>query len=637
MCIYLYVRMYVYTYVYIIYIIFLLQEAQIRRDLEAQKQVSEKQSTNLPTPTSGIKNLENLLSYHPVQPYPFTFISAVKQKLALGSLPSNNTEIYYPNLSTRNNLIAPVLKTNFKQTSYQVVQKMDFFKPLKVPDLKISPKTLDFSAIENSVSKELPSTKSEIAVKESSHDRLDKTAKIGDRVQRKLDFSSSDGPSAINCESIEPLKAPNVSIASNLSKKKEHIHIRDSSREKENRSKRMKRDDSLCVKRDESAQDQMKRTRSPRHVSRRDVADSVNSIITTRLKNDRLPFHTTKNDSLSTKSKAKTFVTSTTKKDNEKRQRSFNTQSVELAKDIPLESKGRTCGNKIPDAIPWKVPDKVTTRDSSSMTVLSSNADNKTKDICHLRQVEDLKYKCDSDNRQLKQDKPNITHKEQTKRTSEKSKTVSNKIEEKIHSTTSEQSEDIKCTSETNSSKNRVNVYPVSSAQQSKNEDIETTMENKQNINSIRSAKKKISENFKYTEYSATQSTSTAAKKDEESYSQSITTTGQTTTNDDANDVDIILPEGLFDPRRISFRDNSYSQQEEFHNLTTPEKLDFMPRPKQRRYLTQSSDSEVNARCPKYKSTKSDKEQEKTELVSTDILVHVYLAILRCIFKKKRE
>lgn len=601
-----------------------MQKAQIRRDLEAQQQVSEKQSTNLPAPTSGIKSLENLLSYHPVQPYPFTFISAVKQKLSLGSISSNNnTETHYPSSPTRNNLISPVLKTNFKQNPYQVVQKMDFFKPLKVPDLKISPKTLDFSAIENSVSKELPSTKSEIAVKESLHDRSDKTAKVGERVQRKLDFSSSDGPSAINCESIEPLKAPNVSIASNLSKKKEHIHIRDSSREKENRSKRIKKDDSLCAKKDEPAQEQVKRSRSPRHVSRRDTVDSMNSFITTRFKNDRLPFHTTKNDSLSTKSKVKTFVTSTAKKDNEKRQRSINTQSIELAKDIPLESKGRTCGNKVPDSVPWKVADKIATRDiSSSMTVLSSNIENKPKDTCHLRQTEDLKYKCDSDNRHLKQDKPNTTHKEQMKRMSEKGKTSSSKIEGKMHSAISELSENIECTSEINSSKNRVSVFPVSSVQQSKNEDTETAMEIMQNINAIRSAK--ISENFKYTERSATQSTSTTTKKDEESYSQGITTTGQTTTNDDTNDVDVtILPEELFDPRRISFRDDSYSQQEEFHNLTTPDKLDFMPRPKQRRYLMQSSDSEINAKCPKYKSaTKSDKEQEKTQLVSTSVLAY---------------
>ncbi|XP_014482339.1 PREDICTED: protein MLP2-like isoform X2 [Dinoponera quadriceps] len=596
-------------------------EAQIRRDFEAQQLGSGKQSINLPASTSGIKNLENLLSYHPVQPYPFTFISAVKQKLALGGLSNNNTEIHYPSSQARNNLISPVLKTNFKQNPYQVVQKMDFFKPLKVPDLKISPKTLDFSSRENSVSKELPSTKSEIAVKELSYDRSDKTAKVGERVQRKLDFSSSDGPSTINCESIEPLKAPNVSIASNFSKKKEHIHIRDSSREKENRSKRIKKDDSLCTKKDESVQDQVKRSKSPRRVSRRDMADSMNSITTTRLKNDRLPFHTTKsNDFLSTKSKVKTFVTSTAKKDNEKRQRSFNTQSVELAKDIPLEFKGRTCGKKSPlDSVPWKVSDKVTTRDnSSSMTVLSSNTENKSKDICHLRQVEDLKYKCDSDNRQLKQDKPNTTHKEQIKRVSEKSKALSSKIEGKIHNATTEPSEDIE--SETNSSKNRVSVYPVSSVQQSKSEDTETMMESKQNVNSVRLAK--ISENFKYAEHVATQSTSVTVKKDEELYSQGITTTEQTTTNDDTNDVDVtILPEDLFDPRRISFRDNSYSQQEEFHNLTTPDKFDFMPRPKQRRYLIQSSDSEVDARCSKYKLTaKSEKEQEKTQLKHPEAL-----------------
>lgn len=485
---------------------------------------------------------------------------------------------------------------------------MDFIKPLKVPDLKISPKTLDFSGRENSVSKELPLTKSEIAAKEFVHDRSDKNLRTGERVQRKLDFSS-DGSSFINCESIEPLKAPNVSIASNLSKKKEHV--RDNSREKENRSKRMKKDDSSCTRRDESVQDQVKRSRSPRRVSKKDASD-----MNIKLPKNERPFHAAKSNDFSLiKSKDKNFVTSIAKKD-DKRQRAFNAQSVELTKDNPLEAKIRISSNE-PVFPPWKVLDKVTLRDN--MGVLSST-ENKSKDISHyfLKQkseMEDLKHKSDSDSRQSKQDKLNTIYKEQTKRMSDKNK-ILNKGEDK-HSVNSEPSEGVEFISETNCSRSRIGAYPTSSAQSSKSKDLETATESKQSINSARSTK--TSENFKYTD-SVSQSASTSVKKDEESCSPSIITTKETATNDDSNDVDDSpLPETLFDPRRISLRDG-YSQPE-FHNLMTPEKMNLVLRSKRRRYLMQSSDSEVDSRCPKYKPTvKSEKEQGEVQLVSINTL-----------------
>jgi len=589
-----------------------LQTAQIARGCKIQEQSSEKQSNDLQVSTLGIRSLENLLSYHPVQPYPFTFISAVKQKLALGDCIDISRKTHDSNPQTKNNLASSALKANSTQNLYQIVQKMDLVRPLKVPDLKISPKTLDFSSRENSISKELSSIKSEVAAKEFAYDRPDKASRLNERVQRKLDFSSSDA-SVINCESIEPLKAPNVSIAFNLNKKKEHV--RDNSREKENRSKKMKKDESLCAKREESVQDQVKRSRSPRHISRKDAVDA-NSI--TRLplpKNDRLPFHTKSNDSLPVKSKIKNFVTSTAKKDNDKRQRSFNAQSIELTRDNPLP-KSRIPSNESSAFRSWKAIDKVMLKDNNS--ILSSNSENKSKDICHSRQrpeLEDLKYKSDLDNRQSKQDKSNTTHKEQTKRISDKSKTL-NKIEGKLHSANSEPSEDIGSMSETSNSKNRINAHSMSFVQQTKNNDSETITESKENINLTRSTK--TFENLRYAECSVTQSANTSIKRDEESHSQSVITTKETTANDGSN-VDInILPQTLFDPRRISFRDG-YSQQE-FSNLITPEKMDLMLRSKRRKYLIQSSDSEADTKDLKYKSmVKQEKEQEEMQLVNINI------------------
>ncbi|XP_072744766.1 uncharacterized protein [Anoplolepis gracilipes] len=590
--------------------------SQITLDLEAQQQPIENQLIHSQIPTLDIKSLENLLSYHPVQPYPFPFISAVKQKLALGDCINPASKVYNPSFQAKNSLTSSVLKANSTQNLYQIVQKMDYIKPLKVPDLKISPKTLDFSSRDSSVSKELSSTKSELSAKEFVHDRSDRTLRTGEKVQRKLDFFFPDGSSIINCENIEPLKAPNVSIASNLCKKKEHV--RDNSREKENKSKRMKKDDSLCTKRDESVQEHTKRSRSPRHVSRKDTSNI-------RLQNDK-SFHAAKNnDFLSMKLKDKSVLISTAKKDNDKRQKFFNAQSVEL-KDNPIDSKGRVSSNEsliIPS-------NKVTLRDNN-ISILCNSTETKSKDICHMKQrseMEDSKsdsgtsdHISDSDKRHLKEDKSNSVYKEQTKRVFDKSKISSNRVEGK-HSANSEPSEDTGSMSEITSSKNR--AYHVNSIQSLKNKDLETGTEIKQNINFARSIK---TEDFKYVENS--EFTSTSTKKNEESYSQSVVTSKETTTtNDDSNNIDVnTLPEVLFDARRISFRDG-YSQPE-FHDLISPEKMNLV-RTKRRRNLIPSSDSEVDARCPKYKLTvKSEKEQEEGQLMHPKALHKQFRAELQ--------
>lgn len=574
--------------------------------METRRQTIENQLAHLQTPAFDIKSLENLLSYHPVQPYPFPFISAVKQKLALGDRINTGLKIY--NSSSQAKSLTSVLKAKSTQNLCQVVQKMDYIKPLKVPDLKISPKSLDFSSRDNSVSKELPSTESEIIAKEFVHNRSDRTLRTGDKVQRKLDFFFPDGSSIINCENIEPLKAPNVSIASNLSKKKDHV--RDSSREKENKSKRMKKDDSLCAKRDESVQEHTKRSRSPRHISRKDASNMSN----VRLQNDKLLHPTKNNDFLSMKLKDKNVLISTTKKDNDKRQKFFNAQSVEL-KDNFVDSKDRMSNNESLIIS----SDKVTLRDNN-ISALCNSIETKSKDICHMKQrseIEDSKsdsnisnHTFDLDNRQLKEDKSNSIYKEQTKRVFNKSKILNSKLEENQYNVNLEQSEDIGSMSETNSSKNR--AYHVNSTP-SKSKDFELVTEIKQNINFARSIN---TDELKYAEHFETQLTSTSTKKNEESHSQSIGTSKETTTNDESNNVDVssTLPEALFDPRRISFRDG-YSQQE-FNDLITPEKINIVKN-KRRRNLILSSDSEVDARCSKYKPTvKSEKEQEEGQLVS---------------------
>ncbi|XP_020278337.1 centrosome-associated protein 350-like isoform X2 [Pseudomyrmex gracilis] len=541
------------------------------------------------SPYLGIQplNIKNLFLC-PGYSYPFPFISAVKQKFALKDH-DTSVRIHDPNSVVKSNLASSVIE-----------QEMDI-RPLKIPDVKITSKTLEFSSRENTISKELSSTRSEVSTKEILYNRSDKTSKTGERVQRKLDFVVA-GSSVINSE-IEPLKAPNVSIAFNLSKKKEHG--RDSSREKENRSKRIKKDDFLCAKRYESVQDQVKRSRSPRHVSRRDTVDTSDIRL---LKNDRL-LYMSKSDL--TTSKDKNFVTSTVKKDSDKRQKSFNVQSVDSIKEYVSAGKPRISGNyNETSAFPsWKVSEEVILSDNKVSS--SVNNENKLKDICNLKklEIEDLKYKSELDSKQLKQDKVIITRKEQTKRICDKNKMPNtSKLEGKRSTNLDESLENIESPSEiTNSFKNRANAYPISVTRHSKSIDSETFSESDVN-NSARLAK--TSENHtSYSEHlNMTQvETVSHTEKDEESYSQNVFTK-EATTNDDSNDMDVnTLPDSLFDSRRISFRDG-YTQQE-FHNLIAPEKMTLEPRFKRRSNCIESNDLEIDTRCPKSKlsHTKSEK------------------------------
>lgn len=532
--------------------------------------------------------------------YPFPFISAVKQKLALKDH-DTSVSTHDPNSVVKSNLASSIIE-----------QEMDI-RPLKIPDVKITSKTLEFSSRENTVSKEFQ-TKSEISTKEILYNRSDKTSKTGERVQRKLDFVIA-GSSVINSE-IEPLKAPNVSIASNLSKKKEHGR----DREKENRSKRIKKDDFLCSKRDESVQDQVKRSRSPRHVSRKDTADTSDIRL---LKNDRL-IYTSKSDLIT--SKDKNFVTSTIKKDSDKRerQRSFNVQSVDSVKEYVSAGKARISGNyNETSTFPsWKMSEEVTLSDNKVSS--SVNTENKLKDICNLKklEIEDSKYKSELDSKQLKQDKVIITHKEQTKRICDKNKmSNTSKLEGKRSMNLDESLEDIDSTSEiTNSFKNCANAYPVSFIRHSKSTDSETFAESDLN-NPARLAK--TSENHTYSEHLNMTQVETVTEshtgEDKKSYSESVLTK-KATTNDDSNDMDVsTLPDSLFDSRRISFRDG-YTQQE-FHNLTVPEKMTLEPRFKRRSNCIESNDLEIDTRCPKYKLShiKSEREQEGIQLVSVNI------------------
>ncbi|XP_076647204.1 uncharacterized protein LOC143355907 [Halictus rubicundus] len=583
--------------------------AQSKQDLElCQQQISRGQPSYLST-QFDLKGLENLLSYHPVQPYPFTFISAVKRKLALENNTKINKRVHNSNDKNAAEPAVTVLKSNSIQNLHEIVQKMDFIRPLKVPDLKISAKKLDFTTRENCVSKELMSSKFEAPSKELIHERTDKPTKSFERVQRKLDFSTSDVSSIIASE-IEPLKVPNSSISSNLSKKKEYI--RENSREKENRSKRIRKDDCLFVKQDETGQEFLKRSRSPRCISGKDSSDNISDTASiTKLKNDRLPLHMPReSDFGSAKPKTKNFATSTAKKDSDKRHKSLSTRSLK-SRDSSLESK-RTCSNESLSERSAKMTDKITVRESRN---IYENFDYRYKDDLHtLKQADDQKYIFSSENRQIKQHKVtcqtqgkpgNILLKDQLKRAPEKVKPSTSKIDNKLYAINSKEFEDVESITDSNKSM-RTRSPSTTSMQQIKIKDTEKIV---QNIKS-----NKTIEDSKYTDISL-QCANPNTKKEEESFAQSIATTvKQTSNSSESNLNDSVLSDALLDPRRISFRDENRSQQEEFCDLVTPD-MNLVPRSKRKRQLIQNSNVDNDSKCLKHNVIKSETEQDGIPLL----------------------
>ncbi|KAK9300121.1 hypothetical protein QLX08_007053 [Tetragonisca angustula] len=534
------------------------------------KQSSKDATSNVPV-QFDLKSLESL-SYHSVQPYPFTFISAVKRKLAL----NDGSEVYRktPNNDSNNeNVVKPtILESDSTQNLHQVVQTMDFVRPLKVPDLKISAKKLDFSNREICTSKELISQKFETPAKEFIHERGEKSTKSFERVQRRLDFSTSDVSSTVNSE-VEPLKVPNISISSNLSKKKECV--RENSREKENRSKRIRKDESLFPNQDETIQDFSKRSKSPRHASRKDISNNVNeNTLGMKLKNDRLSFHIPKeSDFAPTKPKPKNFATSTAKKINDKKHRSINTRSLK-------------------------------SRDFSYNESLSE----RSSELSENRQVKQ-QITC-----QTQGNAGNIFFKEQNKKF-EKVKPSTSKMDNKIYIINSKEFEDIESVTDSDISLRSQSPIIVST-QQIKNKDSEKIAQSVNKLN-------KVTEDLKYVDDSLTQSTNVNTKKEETSFTESIaTTTKQTSNSNESNLNNSILSSALLDPRRISFRDENQSQQEEFCDLITPD-MNLMPRSKRKREFMQNSNMETEFKYSKHNMNKTDTEKPENSSLLHPTALHM--------------
>ncbi|KAK1124484.1 hypothetical protein K0M31_006835 [Melipona bicolor] len=497
---------------------------------------------------------------------------------------------------------------------------MDFVRPLKVPDLKISAKKLDFSNRENCASKELISQKFETPTK--THERGEKSTKSLERVQRRLDFSILDVSSTINNE-IEPLKVPNISISSNLSKKKECV--RENSREKENRSKRIRKDESLFYNQNETIQDFSKRSKSPRHASKKDISNNVNeNTLGMKLKNDRLSFHIPKeSDFAPTKPKPKNFATSTARKINDKKHRSINTRSLKSRDFSYNESLSERSS---------ELSGKITAKESRNMF---ENFDSKHKNDSHtLKQIDDQICTFLSENRQVKQHQitcqtqgktGNIFFKEQNKK-SEKIKPSTSKMDSKMYIINSKEFQDVESVNDSDISLRSQSPIVVST-QQIKNKDSEKIAQSVNKSN-------KVTEDLKYVDDSLTQSTNVNTKKEETSFTESIATTIKQTSNSNSNESNLnnSLSSVLLDPRRISFRDENQPQQEEFCDLITPD-MNLMPRSKRKREFMQNSNMEAEFKYSKHNMNKTDTEKpENSSLVSKHYYCILYITLYYILF-----
>ena len=537
---------------------------------QQQRKTVESARLNVPIDKSDKTNSkENFIPHHSIQPCPFNFLTAVKRKLAL----SGNH---------------PACKKAYEPDGTEKVHEgtMDFIKPLKVPDLKISPKA-DYSSRESLLSNE------ELSKKIEAVQRDEMALKCTDRVPRKLEFSSSSATSMLNYENIEPLKIPDVSI----SKKKDLS--RDSSREKENRSKRVKKDDLNMMKNNDDLE---KWSKSHRHISRREIADSI---VNRKLKNDRILAHGPKDsDVILKKPKSRNVVTSTVRKDDDKRIKYSNIPATKPKKEKTLESKNRTSSSEslYPLDKGTRLHEKILIREGYK-AMISEIGDKKYKDDSQItnssKQSEDQKYKSHSDTRLQKHQSKSNSVKPIDTLTQNRSKGASDK-QKSLSKTDSKHSSEISedLTTAVNSIASLVKsqslAAEVQSSLASKNKEVDRSQSSNRNTEDS-----KYSDNFSHVASSNTMSNSSII---ETKLSQ-----------------DTSLSDKLMDPMRISFRDESYSNQPEYAELKTPD-INLMIRSKRRKQALQARDNDNND----YKESKSSPSKSSQEIEEAQLVIHFY-------------
>ncbi|XP_046414895.1 centrosome-associated protein 350-like isoform X1 [Neodiprion fabricii] len=585
---------------------------QLRQSNPNVNQSEAEGFSNLQT-KSDIKGLETLLTYHPVQPYPFTFITAVKRKLALNMHAEACKRAYEPeNLDKpQTDRGANNTNTDFKRSINQVVQKMDFIKPLKVPDLKISPKTLDYSF----------QTAGGFGNKKFDIHRLDeqvspacnKLPKSAEKVHRKLDFSVLEGSQSKNCENIEPLKIPDLSIGSSSTKKKEHI--RDSSREKENRSKRIKKDDLALARQDDSLKETPRRSKLSKHVSRKDAEESADSVLEMLRSENFLSSLPRESDFALKKPKSKNFITSTVKKSDDKKPRSVSMQALRSSRERSSETKTKNSENDSSSENNMKIHERITLRDNfkGKSTENLNDVKYKNPELLNCKQQKHATKLPSQGQPKQFENHP----KSQIRQSYEKQKPSTTEMEfkdmiildvsEEIKSACASSSKETEkqCRKDSSSKTDDI-MRNETSLQQSKSSETSREAEQSDHSSQISTQMEKHHENSgnaSSTDKFSSQSLNVDSKLTDNPINQvdSSTTSSQSKLNSEyINPQSKSFSEIILDPARISFRDESYGEQNEFCDLVTPD-INLLLRSKRRKNFSHKSDSENDLRSPKHK------------------------------------
>lgn len=292
------------------------------------------------------------------------------------------------------------------------------------------------------------------------------------------------------------------------------------------------------------------RSKNPKHISRKEVTDN-DALVNKKLKNDRILAHGPI-DFTSRKPKTKSCATSTAKKD--ERQKYVGVPPAKLKRDKSLTSSSESLylsdkGTKLHERILIREGYKA---------MMSEINERKYKDdgqILNALKQEEQKYK--SHSKQPGRSKSDASSYDQSKR--------SDKQKSKIN-TSSEISEDFDTASNSVASVAKHQTSSNDSSQYSKSKETD------------KSQKSKNSEEPKYGESAASHA----------SVLNSVlgSSTIETKMSEEGSNS-----ERLMDPRRISFRDDSYSQQSEFCQLVTPD-MNLKLRSKRRKQAMQGSDGE---------------------------------------------
>ncbi|XP_066590009.1 centrosome-associated protein 350-like [Prorops nasuta] len=483
-------------------------------------QISETKENKAPD-SLGLHSLDDILSQYPVQPHPFSFITALKHKAAL----KHHTGLM-------DNEDIPGFGEKHVHANRMSLLEFDHLSKNIVPEVN----------------------KSDI-----------RQQKCLERVHRKLDFSLSDLSSNIGCENVEPLKAPNVSISSVLSKKKDHV--KDGNREKENWSKRARSADMTRSMRMETRHELYQRSRSPKHASK-GATDNISIIPSGRGKHDDR-----------NQVKAEPFAFKTAKKISNKRVYEASPDKPNrLPKESSMESRRKADSVELPAGRTFRLGDRLSMKESS-MSTTSESDNRREEDPFQIMKCTNDNILLNVDNRQVKPQTHPMSHSvgsapftagEPFRRSIDKVKTVS-KTEIPRHNEFDLSDDSKVCLSK----------FKSCSGTQSDN--------GTENFESIASA--------------PSDDTGTSNNKVD----------GPFSSNDLLEDT---FPQTLYDPRRISFReDHSHVIQDEFYDLATPD-MNLVFRNKKIRHNAQSAKSD-NEDCKSgYKtSTHNDQIQQSMSLV----------------------